>query len=293
MPDWIQHPPIASRVVQALDFHWNRFNDFLGCCPLAFHAVDAVGTGDSQLLNDILSEDSFFCPKDDFLKRWSAHGSHFSGNHRPFVPESLYYVDYLFHRISVRLLIRVQVLRKSSELLPAWDLVDAITVSDVDRLLSALQIAPQTYREKKYMRYQFLREHVERFFTRSIQEFLHLVERGSSGTQDRSSNHSDGRVGPVVVNDLSGAILTNSAIALASGSGASSVHQQIEESLRLDALLDQIRQHCPDAEKSTLQSIVAKVRDAGVQEATKLIIRHLAACGGDWWAAARAAFLGG
>ena len=293
MPDWFRYPPIASRVVQALDFHWNRFNDFLGCCPPAFYAVDAVGPGDSQLLDDILSEDSLFYPKDDFLKRWKTHGSRFAGNHRPFVPVSLYHVDYLFHRISIRLLIRIQVLRKPSDLLPAWDVADSITASDVERLLSALQINVETYREEKYMRYQFLREHVERFFTRSIQQYLDLVDRGGSATEDQLASHSGGRVGSVVINDLSGAILTNSAIALASGTGASSVHQRIEENLRLEALLDRIHQQCPDAEKSNLQSIVAKVRDTGVQEATKLIIRHLDACGGDWWAAARAAFLGG
>ena len=140
------------------------------------------------------------------------------------------------------------------------------------------------------MRYQFLREHVERFFARSIQQYLDLVDRGGSATDDQPAGHSGGRGGSVVINDLSGAMLTNSAIALASGTGASSVHQRIEENLQLKVLLDRIRQQCPDAEKSNLQSIIAKVREAGVQEATKLIIRHLDACSGDWWAAARAAF---
>ena len=285
MADWYQNPTISSRVVQAFDFHWSRFNDLLNCCPPAVYAVDALSADDSRALESIFSEASLFHDKDVFLERWEAHGARFSGNHRPFLPKSLYHVDYLFHAISVRFFIRVQVVRNPADLLPAWDTSDLVAI---DQLLDSLGISSATYRTREFLRYSFLREHVERCFTNTIHEHCGLFPSGSSASTETPSDADTSDATQVTINDLSGAVIANAGLAFSSGAGASTIHQKIESDLTLELVLDRIRRDCPSADESAFASIASKIRDLGVQEAAKLLFRHLAS--GDWWAAARAAF---
>ncbi len=286
MADSFQNPAISSRIVQAFDFYWDRFNDLLSCCPPAVYAIDAVVPGDSSLLNAIFSETSLFHDKDVFLKRWKDHGARFSSNHRPFIPKSLYYVDYLFYAISVRFFIRVQ-LRNPVDLLPAWDINELVTI---EQLLDSLGISSATYHAQKSMRYHFLREQVERRFTDTIQQHLGLFLEDASSVDESVVGTDAARATHVTINDLSGAVIADSGIAFSSGTGESTVRQVIKPNLTLELVLDRIRRDCPAAENSAFASIASKIRDVGVQEAIKLIFQHLAS--GDWWAAARAAFPG-
>lgn len=286
MADWYQNPTISSRVVQAFDFHWNRFNDLLNCCPPAVYAVDALSTDDARTLESIFSEASLFHDKDVFLERWKAHGARFSGNHRPFLPKSLYHVDYLFQAVSVRFFIRVH-LRNPADLLPAWDTPDLVAI---EQLLESLDISSATYHKQKFMRYHFLREQVERRFTNTIQQHLDLFANRDFSVGELDPDADLSRAAQVTINDLSGAVIANSGLAFSSSAGESTVRQKIESNLTLELVLDRIRRDCPSSEQSAFASIASKIRDVGVQEASKVLFQHLAS--GDWWTAARAAFGG-